>query len=54
VFSITLDNASANTAAIKILRIEFELRGLFPSGYGGRLFHVQCSASKAFYNWGYS
>jgi hypothetical protein len=43
-FSITLDNASANTAAIKNLRDEFELRGLFPSGYGGRLFHVRCCA----------
>ena len=40
VFSITLDNASANTTATKILRDEFELRGVFPSGYGGCLFHV--------------
>ena len=44
VISITLDNASVNIAAIKILRDEFELRGLFPSGYRGRLFHVRCCA----------
>jgi hypothetical protein len=44
VFLITLDNSSANTAAIKILRDKFELRCVFPSGYRGRLFHVQCCA----------
>ena len=43
-FSISLENASENTATIKILIDEFELRGVFPSGYGGRLFHVQCCA----------
>jgi hypothetical protein len=26
------------------LRDEFELRGVFPSGYGGCLFYVQCCA----------
>jgi hypothetical protein len=44
VFSITLDNASANTATIKIWRDEFELRGVFPSGFGGSLIHVRCCA----------
>jgi hypothetical protein len=44
VFSITLDNASTNTATIKILRDEFELRGVFPSGFGGSLIHVRCCA----------
>jgi hypothetical protein len=44
VFTITLDNALANTVAIKILRDKFELKGVFPSGYGGCLFHVWCCA----------
>jgi hypothetical protein len=43
VFSITVDNASANNAAIEILRDEFRLKGIFLP-VGRLLFHVRCCA----------
>jgi hypothetical protein len=43
VFSITVNNASANGAAIEILRDDFWLKGTFLS-VGGLLFHVRCCA----------
>ena len=43
-FSITLDNATPNNVATRILRDGCELRSVFPSGYEERLFHVQCCA----------
>ncbi|XP_059429198.1 zinc finger BED domain-containing protein RICESLEEPER 2-like [Corylus avellana] len=42
VLTITVDNASANSAAIDILRDDFELRGSLP--IGGLMFHVRCCA----------
>jgi hypothetical protein len=43
VFSITVDNASANNAAIEILRDESRLKGIFLP-VGRLLFHVRCCA----------
>ena len=43
VFSITVDNASANGAAIEILKDDFRLKGVFLP-IGGLLFHVRCYA----------
>ena len=43
VFTITVDNASANGSAIEILRDDFRLRGIFLP-VGGLLFHVRCCA----------
>ena len=43
VFTITVDNASANGAAIKILRDDFRLKCIFLP-VGGLLFHVRCCA----------
>ena len=42
VFTITIDNASANGFAIDILKDDFKLRGGLP--IGGLLFHVWCCA----------
>ncbi|XP_059436467.1 zinc finger BED domain-containing protein RICESLEEPER 2-like [Corylus avellana] len=42
VFTIIVDNASANAAAIDILRDDSELRGNLP--IGGLMFHVRCYA----------
>ncbi|XP_059435493.1 zinc finger BED domain-containing protein RICESLEEPER 2-like [Corylus avellana] len=42
VLTITVDNASANSAAIDILRDDFELRCSLP--IGGLMFHVRCCA----------
>jgi hypothetical protein len=43
VFTINVDNASANGAAIDILRDDFWLKGIFLP-VGGLLFHVRCCA----------
>jgi hypothetical protein len=43
VFSITVGNASANGAAIDILRDDFRLKGIVLH-VGGLLFHVRCCA----------
>jgi hypothetical protein len=43
VFTITVDNASANGAAIDILRDNFLLKGIFLP-VGGLLFHGRCCA----------
>jgi hypothetical protein len=42
VFTITIDNASANASAINILKDDFELSGSLL--IGGLLFHVRCCA----------
>jgi hypothetical protein len=42
IFSITADNAKPNDVAIRILKDEFELRGVLP--IKGQLFHVRCCA----------
>jgi hypothetical protein len=44
VFKIIGDNAKSNDVAIRILRDDFELSGVLPTGVGGRLFHVSCCA----------
>jgi hypothetical protein len=43
VFTITVDNASANGSAIEILRDDFRLKGILLP-VGGLLFHVRCCA----------
>jgi hypothetical protein len=43
VFTITVDNASANGAAIDILRDDFRLKGILLP-VRGLLFHVKCCA----------
>lgn len=40
VFTITADNASANDAAIRLLKEDLELKKALP--VGGKLFHVRC------------
>ena len=42
-FSVNIDNASANGVAIKILRDDFWLKGIF-FPVGELLFHVRCRA----------
>ncbi|GLT53071.1 hypothetical protein SLA2020_263670 [Shorea laevis] len=42
IFTITADNARPNNVAIRILKDEFELRGVLP--IKGQLFHVRCCA----------
>jgi hypothetical protein len=42
VFTITADNASANDAAIRLLKEDLELKKSMP--VGGKLFHVRCCA----------